>query len=193
MKHLAEELIAKAEASSKDVSDMKRLIDRTLMHIENFRNDHGFIAGTAESAIGIAAIAFGASIFDPVDYGTKVPELIGAVTGAGIGGKLGSMVGGIGIVMMGTGFAIPAAVVTAIGATAGALSGSIAGWFGDELASHTSSLLETLSLNVSGAVLVAFGCYMLFLGLKDLWRAGGEFITFVKGLGVKEISMEELS
>lgn len=192
MKQLADELITKAELSSRDVSDLKKMINGASIAIQEFKKDHAFISGSAEAAIGIGAIALGASLFDPIDYGTKIPELIGAVAGAGIGGKIAS-IGAIGITMMGSGFAIPAAVVTAIGASVGALTGMTAGWFGSELAAHTASVVETLCHNVSGAVLVAFGCYMLILGLKDLWRAGGDFIAYLKYLGVSEISAEELS
>lgn len=197
MKQIADELMAKAEVLSRDQSDMKKLINRTTDSVAAFRKDHPAIAGTAEAAIGIAAIAVGASIFDPVDYGTKVPELIGAAFGAGAGGGIGgavmSLAGGIGIAAMGTAFAIPAAAVTVVGAGAGALSGSLVGWFGVEQATSTMSLAESLFTNISGAALVAFGCYMLCLALKDLWRAGGEFVSYLKNLGVNEINHGVLS
>ena len=95
--------------------------------------------------------------------------------------------------MMGTGFAIPAALVMAIGTGIGALSGSVTGWFGVDLVTQAPSLLEMLFDNISGVALIAFGCYMLSLAIKDLWRAGGEFITYLKSFGVNEMPAEVLS
>lgn len=181
MKYIAEELIEKAEATSKDFNDLEKMINRFSMDTKAFRKDHSFITGAAEAAIGIAAIAAGASLINPLDCGNKIPELIGAAFGVGVGGTVGTVVssiGGIGIAMMGTAFAIPMAAVTAIGASVGALSGMITGWFGVDLATHTASLTEIIFANISGVALVGFGCYMLFLAMKDLWRSGEEFISY---------------
>lgn len=197
MKEIADELTGKVKEIRKDHDDLEGLINRVSVSIQTFRKDHSAIAGAAEAAIGFSAIAIGASLFNPADYATKVPELIGSVVGGSVGGGVGgfvaSMVGGIGVAMMGSAFAIPALAVTTIGAVAGASSGLVAGWFGAEIAAHTTTLAEMLFANISGTALVAFGCYMLFIALKDLWRAGGEFIDYLRNLGVKELSIEELT
>ncbi|MDD2542544.1 MAG: hypothetical protein PHH28_16105 [Desulfuromonadaceae bacterium] len=192
MKYLAKELTAKVEALSRDQNDFEKLISC----FNTFKNNHPAIAGMTEAAFGITAIAIGAPLINPVDCEGKIPELIGAAFGTGVGGVVGgtfASIGGIGISMMGTAFAIPAVAVTAIGVGVGSLSGLFTGWFGIELASHTMSLLEIMRDNISGAALVAFGCYMLFLAIKDLWRAGGEFISYLRNLGINEIPVEELS
>lgn len=196
MKHLAGELMWKVEQSAKDFNDLNNLFHRATVAIEDYRKNHSLVAGVAEAAIGITATAVGASLFNPVDMADKIPELIGAAFGTGVGGAVGSLtslIGGIGVVMMGTGFGIPVAAVTAIGASVGALSGLVTGWFGVELATHTMSLTEAIFANISGSVLVAFGCCMLFLAMKDLWRAGGEFVSYLRGLGINEIVPEDFS
>ncbi|MFK5926940.1 MAG: hypothetical protein QM483_09950 [Desulfuromusa sp.] len=194
MKQIGEEILGKATELNKDNYDLKTLMSRFTASINDYRENHAIAAGVMEATIGISAIAAGAVLFDPIDFSNKVPELIGSLTGAGVGGAAGglasSTVGGIGIVMMGTGFGIPAAVVTALGATAGALSGSMAGWFTASIAADTMSLTEVLFRGISGTALVAFGCYMLFLAMKDLWKAGGEFISYIKSLGVTEENVE---
>lgn len=194
MKQIGEELLGKATELNKDNYDLKTLMSRFTASINDYRANHAVAAGVMEATIGITAIAAGAVLFDPMDFSNKVPELIGSVAGAGAGGAAGgyalSTIGGIGIVMMGTGFGIPAVAVTALGATAGALAGSMSGWFTAKIAADTLSLTETLFRGISGAALVAFGCFMLFLALKDLWKAGGEFISYLKSLGINEKNTE---
>lgn len=197
MKYLANEIFEIVEASSKDQTDLEKLFCRISDGVKTARNDHPAIAGSIEGALALTSIAIGVSLVNPVDCVGKIPELLGAVLGAGAGGGVvgtaAYLVGGIGVAMMGTAFSIPAATITAIGIGVGALSGSAFGWFGVDLATQAPSLLELLFDNISGAALIAFGCYMLCLSMKDLWRAGGEFITYLKNLGVNEILMEELS
>lgn len=197
MKHLAEELIEKVEESIKDTNDFKKLIHRVPMQINTIRKDHPCISGSIECAIGIAAIAAGASHFNHFGSGGMMPELVSAAFGAGVGGGVGgivtSLIGGIGVAMMGTAFSIPASAIIGLGIGIGALSGSVTGWLGVDLASQAPSLMEILFDNIAGAALVTFGCYMLFLGMKDLWKAGGEFIAYLKTLGINEIPVEELS
>lgn len=196
MNYLASEMFEKIEAARKDRTDLEKLLDRTSDGLKSFRNNHPAFAGSIEGAIGVTAISVGFSLLSPVGCTDKIPELIGAAFGTGVGGVAGgtiATIGSIGIAMMGTAFSIPAALVMAIGTGIGALSGSVTGWFGVDLATQVPSLLEMLLDNISGAVLIAFGCYMLCLAIKDLWRAGGEFITYLKSLGVNEIPVEVLS
>jgi len=194
MKQIGEELFGKAMDLNKDNYDLKTLMSRFTTSINNYRENHVVAAGVMEATIGVTAIAAGAVLFDPIDFSNKLPELIGSVAGAGAGGAAGgyalSTIGGIGIVMMGTGFGIPAVAVTALGAMVGSLAGSMSGWFTAKIATDTMSLTETLFRGISGAVLVAFGCYMLFLAMKDLWKAGGEFISYLKSLGINEENTE---
>ena len=196
MNYLASEMLDKIEAARKDRTDLEKLLDRTSDGIKSFRNNHPAFAGSIEGAIGVTAISVGFSLLSPVGCTDKIPELIGAAFGAGVGGGVGgtiATIGGIGITMMGTGFAIPATLVMAIGTGIGALSGSVTGWFGVDLVTQAPSLLEMLFDNISGVALIAFGCYMLSLAIKDLWRAGGEFITYLKSFGVNEMPAEVLS
>lgn len=198
MKHIAGEIMMKVEELSKDHNDVKVLVSRAKARVEEFRATHPALAGTAEVAIGVTAIASGTKLLGTVDLaGGLIPELLGTALGGGVGGGIGaavaSTVGGIGVVMMGSAFAITAPAVMAIGATVGALPGSVAGWFGGAAAHNAMSLAETLFASVSGASLIAFGLYMLVLGLKDLWRAGGEFISYLQSLGVNEINQGALS
>jgi hypothetical protein len=193
MKHIAGEIIRTAEVMSKDHNDVKVLVSRAMNWVEEFRGAHPAIAGTGEVAIGVTAIYFGTQLLSTVDLaGGKIPELLGAIVGGAGGGVLGggvaSTVGGIGITMMGGAFAIPAAAVTTIGATVGVLPGAVAGWFGGAAADSAMLLAETIFAGVSGASLIAFGLFMLILGFKDLWRAGGEFIAYLKSLSVSEIN-----
>lgn len=193
MKHIAGEIMIKAEELSKDHNDVKMLVSRAKAWAKEFRVVHPALAGTAEVAIGVSAIAAGTKLLATVNLaGGLIPELLGSAIGGSVGGGVGaavaSTVGGIGITMMGGAFAITAPAVIAIGATVGALPGSVAGWLGGSAAHTAMSLAETLFASVSGASLIAFGLYMLVLGLKDLWRAGGEFITYLKSLGVSEIN-----
>lgn len=192
MKHIAGEIMTKAEELSKDHNDLKILFNRSKVHVEEFRSTYPALAGTAEVAIGVTAIAAGTQLLGTVDLaGGLIPELLGAAVGFGFGGSVGAIVssiGGIGVTMMGGGFGIPAAVVVAIGTTVGAIPASVAGWFGGAAAHSAMSMAETLFTSVSGASLIAFGLYMLVLGLKDLWRAGGEFISYLKSHGVSEIN-----
>ncbi len=191
MNYLSTEILVKVEAARKDRTDLEKLLNCASEKLKSFRNNHSVIAGSIEGAIGVAAISLGFSLLNPVGLGDKIPELIGAAfggVGGGVGGAVVTAIGGIGITMMGTGFGIPAAVVMAIGTTIGTLSGSVTGWFGVDLTTQAPSLLEMLFDNISGAALIAFGCYMLCLAIKDLWRAGGEFITYIRSLGVNEIS-----
>jgi hypothetical protein len=191
MNYLSTEILVKVEAARKDRTDLEKLLNCTSEKLKSFRNNHSAIAGSIEGAIGVTAISLGFSLLNPVGLGDKIPELVGAALGAGLGGVLGGSVaaiGSIGIAMMGTAFAIPAAAVMAIGASIGSLSGSVTGWLGVDLATQAPSLLEMLFDNISGAALIAFGCYMLCLAIKDLWKAGGEFISYIRSLGVNEIS-----
>jgi len=194
MKQIGEELLGKATELNKDNYDLKTLMKRFSTSINDYRENHNVAAGVMEATIGITAIAAGAVIFDPIEFSSKVPELLASVVGGAAGGTAGgyalSTIGGIGVVMMGTGFGIPAVAVTALGAASGALAGSITGWFSAKIAADTMSLAETLFRGISGAALVAFGCYMLFLAMKDLWKAGGEFISYLKELGVNEKNEE---
>lgn len=189
MNYLSTEILVKVEAARKDRTDLEKLLDCTSEKLKSFRNNHSAIAGSIEGAIGVAAISLGFSLLNPVGLGDKIPELVGAAFGAGVGGAVVgpiAAIGGIGITMMGAAFAIPAAAVMAIGAGIGTLSGSVTGWLGVDLATQAPSLLEMLFDNISGAALIAFGCYMLCLAFKDLWRAGGEFISYMRNLGVNE-------
>lgn len=196
MNYLSNEILEKIEAASKDRTDLEKLFDRASDGLKSFRNNHPAFAGSIEGAVGVAAISAGISLYSPVGCANMVPELVGAAFGAGVGGGVGgtiAAIGGVGISMMGTAFAIPAAVIMAIGTGIGALSGAATGWFGVDLATQAPSLLEMLFDNISGAALIAFGCYMLWLAIKDLWRAGGEFISYIRSLGVNEIPVEVLS
>lgn len=196
MKYLANEIMEQIGTARKDRADLEKLVGIACDGVKSFRNNHPAFAGSIEGAIGVAAITAGFSLLTPVGCVDKIPELIGAAFGAGVGGGVGgaiATIGGIGITMMGCGFAIPAAAVMAIGTGVGALSGSVTGWFGVDLATQAPSMLEMLSGNISGAALIAFGCYMLCLAIQDLWVAGGEFINYLRSLGVKEIHVEALS
>lgn len=196
MNYLANEMLEKIESVRKDHTDLEKLLNCTSDGINTFRNNHPAIAGSIEGAIGVTAISAGFSLLGSVSGADTIPELIGAAFGVGVGGGLGGVIasiGGIGIAMMGTAFTIPAAVVMAIGTGIGAMSGSVTGWFGVDLLTQAPSLLEILFDNISGAALIAFGCYMLCLAAKDLWKAGGEFITYLKNMGVNEIPVKVLS
>lgn len=182
MNYLSTEILEKIEAARKDSTDLEKLFSDG---VKPFRNNHPAIAGSIGVAIAVTAISLGFSLLNPVGCGNKIPELAGAALGAVVGGKAAA-IGGVGISMMGTAFPIPAAVVMAIGA----LSGAIMGKFGVDLATQAPSLLEMLFDNISGAALIAFGCYMLCLAIKDLWKAGGEFISYIRSLGVNEIPVE---
>lgn len=196
MNYLANEMLEKIESARKDHTDLEKLLNRTSDWLVSFRNNHPAIAGSMEGAIGVTAISIGFSLLGSVGVADKIPELIGSVFGAGVGGGVGGAIavkiGGIGIAALGTGFAIPAAAVMAIGTGIGVLSGSATGWLGVDLATQAPSLLEMLSDNISGAALIAFGCFMLCLAVKDLWKAGGEFVSYLKSLGVNEIPVEEM-
>lgn len=198
MKHVAKEIIGRVEGLTKDTEDVQKVTRKALNEILKFRHNHPAVSGTLEAAIGISAIAAGFHLVAPgsIAYGPyagKIPELVGAAcgsaTGAGVAATAASIIGGIGIAAMGTAFAIPAAAVTAIAAAAGATVGALAGWLGGSAASQAASLAETLFLNVSGLALIAFGIFMLTLALKDLWRAGGNFIEYIKNFEVREIEM----
>ncbi len=196
MNYLSAEILEKIEEARKDRTDLEKLFDRTSEGIKSFRNTHPAFAGSIEGAIGVTAISVGFSLLSPVGCTDRIPELIGAAFGAGVGGVAGgtiATVGSIGIAMMGSAFSIPAALVMAIGTGIGAVSGSVTGWFGVDLATQAPSLLEMLFDNFSGAAFIALGCYMLCLAIKDLWRAGGEFITYIRSFGVNEIPVEVLS
>jgi len=197
MKYIGNDLIMKIEGFTKDQNDLEKLISQVSVSIQNFRREHALVSGTAEAAIGITAIAAGSSAMGPMFYTDQVAELIGSLlggaAGSGLGGAAASVIGGIGVAMMGTAFAIPAAAIIAIGALAGGIAGSIAGWFGAELSSLSTSIAITSFSNFSAMALVAFGCYMLFLGLKDLWRGGGELIEYLKNLKIDQLSWEEQS
>jgi hypothetical protein len=196
MNYLANEMLEKIESASKDQTDLEKLLSCTSDGLKSFRSNHPALAGSIEGAIGVAAISVGFSLLGSVSGADKIPELIGAAFGSVVGGGMGGVIasiGGIGITMMGTGFAIPAAVVMAIGSGIGALAGSVTGWFGVDLATQAPSILGMLFDTISGAALIAFGCYMLCLAAKDLWRAGGEFITYLKSMGVNEIPVKVLT
>ncbi len=124
MKQIGEELLGKAIELSKDNFDLKTLMSRYTKAAGRFRDDHPATASAMEAAIGVTAIAVGATLFEPIEFSSKVPELIGSLTGAGVGGAVGALVGstigGIGIVAMGTGFGIPALAVASLGAASGA-------------------------------------------------------------------------
>lgn len=186
MKYLTTEIFGSVEGASKDRTDIEKLFDCTSDGLKSFRENHAVIAGAAEGAIGVAAISLGISLLSVSGGGNEIPELVGAALGAVAGGKL-SAIGGVGVVMMGAAFSIPAAAVITIGT----LSGAAVGALGVNLASEAPSLLEMLLDNISAAALITFGCYMLYLSFKDLWRAGGEFISYLKGLGVLEIPVEK--
>lgn len=195
MNYLANEILEKIASERRDHTDLEKLLNRASDELKSFRNDHPVIAGSMEGAIAVTAISVGFSLLSSVGCADKIPELIGAAFGAGVGGVVGgtiTAIGGIGIAMMGTGFAIPATLITAIGTGIGAFSGSVTGWLGIDLATQAPTLLGMLFDNISGAALIAFGCYMLCLAAKDLWRAGGEFLTYLKSMGFSEIPVKVL-
>jgi hypothetical protein len=195
MNHLANELMAKVEAAQKDRTDLEKLFDRASDGLRSFRKEHPAFAGSIEGALGLVALYAGASLLTPIGLENKIPELVGAAFGVGVGGGIGgtiAAIGGVGITMMGTGFGIPASAVMALGSIIGAVSGATTGWFGVDLATQAPSLIEMLFDNFSGAALIAFGCHMLWLAAKDVWKAGGDFVSFIQNLGLKN-SAEGLS
>ena len=99
--------------------------------------------------------------------------------GAAAGGLLGFLVGGIGIVAMGTGIGVPALAVSAIGALMGgvffgAVGTGIGGYLSDPSRYEVNKLmlLGLLVVSFLASALVVFCC-----GCLGRWLAGRRFLT----------------
>ena len=137
--------------------------------VTDWAEKHRVATGVAEMALGAAALAYGVNT-GAIEIGTDliatatektVGGTIGASLGLGLGSGFWALFGGIGVVAMGTGFAIPAAII--VGGPA-----LILGAFGYIAGDLLSSFLSDIDFGtmVAGGSLMAIGIALLLDGFR---------------------------
>lgn len=151
-------------------NDNQSNFDSILADIKIWCENNKIVVGVGEIALGASLIAWGvhngviemgSQIFATQLGGENIESIVGALGGSGIGAIAGYIIGGIGVVGMGTGIGIPAALLMSGAAAVFSLFGYTAGDlihnfmhipvdFAD-FAANGSLLLIGLALIVHGA------------------------------------------